>query len=116
MAEWRGFSNRDDPMGKIVILAGLLAGAAMFTGTPAKAELGCTCIKLGAPAMCTSGVTACTLQGGGVCVLPVQLHPDENASPAPPPPQNEENVSRMPVSATRLRLAAGPFVCLWPEG
>jgi hypothetical protein len=57
-------------MRKLLILAGLLVGAAMFTGTPAKAELGCTCIKLGAPAMCTSGVTACTVQGGGVCVLP----------------------------------------------
>ena len=62
-------------MRKIIVLAGLLAGAAMFTGAPAKAELGCTCIKLGAPAMCTSGVTACTLQGGGVCVLPCDYTP-----------------------------------------
>jgi hypothetical protein len=57
-------------MRKILILAGLLMGATLFTGTPAKADLGCTCVKLGAPATCTSGVTACTLQGGGVCVLP----------------------------------------------
>ena len=62
-------------MRKIIVLAGLLAGAAMFTAAPAKAELGCTCIKLGAPAMCTSGVTACTMVGGGVCVLPCDYTP-----------------------------------------
>ena len=47
MAYWRVFSNGDDSMRKILILAGLLLGAALFTGTPAKADLGCTCIKLG---------------------------------------------------------------------
>ena len=47
-----------------------LLGAALFTGTPAKAELGCTCVKLGSPVMCTSGIGACTLKGGGACVLP----------------------------------------------
>ncbi len=57
-------------MRKIVIVAGLLMAAALFTGTPAKAELGCVCAKLGAPAVCTSGVTACVSKGGGVCVLP----------------------------------------------
>jgi hypothetical protein len=64
------FSNGDDSMRKILILAGLLMGAALFTGTPAKANLGCECIKLGSAPMCTSGVTACTIKGGGVCVLP----------------------------------------------
>jgi hypothetical protein len=62
-------------MRKIVILAGLLLGAALFAGTPAKAELGCTCVKLGSPAMCTSGIGACTLKGGGVCVLPCSYTP-----------------------------------------
>ena len=57
-------------MRKLVILAGLLMSAALFTGTPANAELGCTCVKLGQPAMCTGGVISCTMQGGGVCVLP----------------------------------------------
>jgi hypothetical protein len=62
-------------MRKLLILAGLLAGAALFSGTSAKAELGCTCIKLGAPAVCTSGVGECTLSGGGVCVLPCDYTP-----------------------------------------
>ena len=70
MAYWRVLSNRDEPMRKIVILAGLLMGVALVTGSPAYAELGCTCVKLGSPAMCTSGVTACTFKGGGACVLP----------------------------------------------
>ena len=41
---------------QIVILAGLLMGAALFTGTPAKADVGCQCVKLGAPSICTAGV------------------------------------------------------------
>ncbi|MGH6683638.1 MAG: hypothetical protein ACRECA_06885 [Pseudolabrys sp.] len=62
-------------MGKIIVLAGLLAGAALFTGTPAKAELGCVCVKIGAPAACTSGITQCTFTGGGACVLPCDYTP-----------------------------------------
>ncbi len=43
-------------MRKIVILAGLLAGAALFaTGTPAKAWVGCECVKLGAASVCVPG-------------------------------------------------------------
>jgi len=57
-------------MRKIVILAGLLAGAALFaTGTPAKAWVGCSCVKLGAPAVCVPGVLECTALGG-VCLAP----------------------------------------------
>jgi hypothetical protein len=62
-------------MRKLLILAGLLAGAALFSGTSAKAELGCTCIKLGAPATCTSGISECTFRGGGACVLPCDYTP-----------------------------------------
>jgi len=57
-------------MRKILIGAGLLIGGALLTGTPANAELGCSCVKLGSPIMCTSGVGECTMKGGGVCVLP----------------------------------------------
>ncbi len=57
-------------MRKLILAAGLLLGVALLGGTPAKAELGCVCAKLGAPLLCTSGVTACTMQGGGACVLP----------------------------------------------
>jgi hypothetical protein len=66
-------------MRKIVILAGLLMGAALFAGTPAKAVLGCTCLKLGAPLACTSGITQCTFTGGGACVLPCDYQPPKMA-------------------------------------
>lgn len=57
-------------MRKIVILAGLLAGAALFaTGTPAKAWVGCECVKLGAAPVCMPGVAEC-LASGGVCLAP----------------------------------------------
>jgi hypothetical protein len=62
-------------MRKIILLAGLLASAALFTGTPAKAELGCTCVKIGSPVMCTGGITSCTMVGGGICVLPCDYSP-----------------------------------------
>jgi hypothetical protein len=62
-------------MRKIILLAGLLVGAALFTGTPAKAELGCTCVKIGSPVMCTGGITSCTMKGGGVCILPCDYTP-----------------------------------------
>ena len=57
-------------MRQIVIVAGLLIGAALLTGSPAKAKLGCTCLKFGSAPACTSGTTACTFKGGGICVLP----------------------------------------------
>jgi hypothetical protein len=66
-------------MRKIVILAGLLLGAALLSGTPAKAELGCICVKLGAPAACLSGIAECTFQGGGACILPCDYQPPKMA-------------------------------------
>lgn len=62
-------------MRKILVLAGLLLGAALLTNSPAKAELGCTCVKLAAPAACVSGVGECTFKGGGVCILPCDYQP-----------------------------------------
>jgi hypothetical protein len=58
-------------MRKFVIVAGLLAGAAFLftTGTPAKAWVGCECVKLGAPAVCVKGVLECSAMGG-VCLAP----------------------------------------------
>lgn len=58
-------------MRKIVIVAGLFAGAAFLftTGTPAKAWVGCECVKLGAPAMCARGPIECSASGG-VCLAP----------------------------------------------
>jgi hypothetical protein len=59
------------PMRKIVILTGLLAGTALLftTGTPAKAWVGCECVKLGAAPVCVPGVLECTALGG-VCLAP----------------------------------------------
>ena len=68
-------SNSDEPMRNILIVAGLLAGATLFGDTPAKAELGCTCVKISAPAVCTAGIGDCTLKGGGACILPCDYRP-----------------------------------------
>ena len=56
-------------MRKIVIVAGLLLGAALLTGTPAKAAYtGCACVKIGAPMACTATVADCNMKVGGVCL------------------------------------------------
>jgi hypothetical protein len=62
-------------MRKIVIGAGLLIAAALLTGSPAKADIGCECVKMGAPAMCTATVTDCNFKYGGVCVAPCAYEP-----------------------------------------
>lgn len=67
-------------MRKLILGAGLILGAALFFGsTPAKAELGCVCVKLGNPIACTAGIGACTLKGGGACVLPCDYTPAKKA-------------------------------------
>jgi hypothetical protein len=62
-------------MRKILIVAGLLMGGALLAGTPAKAEVGCLCGKIGAPAVCLATVTACNLKYGGVCFAPCTYEP-----------------------------------------
>ncbi len=64
-------------MRKLVLLAGLLATAALVPGAPAKAEamLGCECVKLGAPAVCTATVLDCNVKVGGVCLAPCTYEP-----------------------------------------
>jgi len=64
-------------MRKIVIFAGLLMAAALFQTAPVKAQamLGCECVRLGAPAMCTATVLECNFQQGGVCVAPCTYEP-----------------------------------------
>lgn len=57
-------------MRKIVIVAGLLIGAALLSGSPANAAVGCLCGKIGAPAVCTATVTDCNFKNGGVCMAP----------------------------------------------
>ena len=61
-------------MRKFLIVAGLLAGAALFTtgsATPANAWVGCSCVKLGAPAVCMKGPVECAATGGA-CLLPCE--------------------------------------------
>ncbi len=61
-------------MRKFLIVAGLLLGTALLTGTsstPAQAWVGCVCAKSRrARAVCVEGSGTCTLKNGGVCVLP----------------------------------------------
>ena len=58
-------------MREIVILAALLMGAALLTtGTPAKADIGCGCVKLGAAPVCTATIIECNVKVGGVCAAP----------------------------------------------
>jgi hypothetical protein len=61
-------------MRKIVILAGLLVSAALLTGSPAKAEVGCQCVKVGAPSICVAGVSEC-YKYGGICLAPCDYKP-----------------------------------------
>jgi len=59
-------------MRKILVVAGLLAGAALFTtgsATPAKAWVGCECYKINAAPVCMKGPVECTA-AGGVCLAP----------------------------------------------
>jgi hypothetical protein len=64
-------------MRKVAILAGLLLAAAFLPAGPAKAEvmLGCSCVKFGAPVVCTATVADCNLKVGGVCLAPCTYEP-----------------------------------------
>ncbi len=62
-------------MRKIVIVAGLLMGAAMFTAPANAAYVGCACAKLGAPMACTATVLDCNTKVGGVCLATCAYEP-----------------------------------------
>ena len=57
-------------MRKLVVLAGLLLAAALVPGAPARADVGCQCVKLGAPSACMPTVLDCNTKMGGLCVAP----------------------------------------------
>lgn len=65
-------------MRKLVVLAGLLLAAALIPGTPARADVGCQCVKLGTPSACVPTMLECNTKVGGVCVAPCAY------TPAPP--------------------------------
>ncbi|MGC1464549.1 MAG: hypothetical protein WA792_02345 [Pseudolabrys sp.] len=66
-------------MRKIIILTGLLFAGAMLAGTPAKAEIGCACVKLGQAPMCVSTVLQCNVKVGGVCLSACDYQPAKKA-------------------------------------
>ncbi len=66
-------------MRKILILTGLLTGMALFSGTPAKADLGCGCVKLGSPMVCSATVVDCNTKVGGICLAPCDYQPPKKA-------------------------------------
>jgi hypothetical protein len=61
-------------MRKIFIVAGLLMGGALLAGSPAQAEVGCQCVKIGAPSICTANVNGC-FKYGGICLAPCDYKP-----------------------------------------
>jgi hypothetical protein len=64
-------------MRKLIILAGLLLAAALIPGAPAKAVMGCECVKLGAHAVCTATVGECVHRIGGLCLAPCSYTPPQ---------------------------------------
>jgi hypothetical protein len=61
-------------MRKFIVVAALLTGAALLSGSPAKAEVGCQCVKLGSPSLCMAGIAECS-KYGGVCLAPCDYKP-----------------------------------------
>ena len=63
-------------MRKTVLLAGLLLGSVvLLAGTPAKADVGCGCFKLGVAPMCLPTVNECVSKRGGLCLAPCHIEP-----------------------------------------
>jgi hypothetical protein len=64
-------------MRKIVVLAGLLLAATLIPGAPAKAAMGCECVKFGQHSVCTATVSECTRKIGGLCLAPCSYEPQK---------------------------------------
>ncbi len=62
-------------MRKLVILAALPLLAVLGPSAPASAEIGCQCVKLGAPSVCTATVSECNVKVGGLCLAPCAYQP-----------------------------------------
>jgi hypothetical protein len=77
---WRSStaSQQGCTMGKIFILGGLLAGAVLFSGTSAKAWVGCTCVTGNSAAVCVSGPNDCAAMKGA-CLLPCDYQAPKKA-------------------------------------
>jgi len=57
-------------MRKSIVVAALLLGVALVVGSPARADVGCGCVKLGQNPMCTATVEECVGKIGGLCLAP----------------------------------------------
>lgn len=62
-------------MRKLLLVTGVLLGGALLTGSPASAEVGCACLKLGAAPVCVSSVAQCNRVMGGICIAPCDYKP-----------------------------------------
>jgi len=51
-------------MRTIIVLAGLAVAGLFFSSAPARAELGCACVKLGNAPVCTPSINSCWSRGG----------------------------------------------------
>ena len=69
-------------MQKILVLAVLVTAAALLSGAPANAEVGCGCVKLGAPATCTATINECMNKVGGLCLAPCDYVPPKKTAMA----------------------------------
>ncbi len=62
-------------MRNILVIAGLAVATALAASAPAKAELGCGCVRLGSPFVCTATIGECLTKVGGLCALPCDYTP-----------------------------------------
>ena len=61
-------------MRKFIVVAALLTGVALYSGSPANAAVGCQCIKFGSPSLCVAGIPECS-KYGGACLAPCDYTP-----------------------------------------
>ena len=67
-------------MRKILVVAGFALGAALLSGAPAQAEVGCGCVKLGSSPMCVASVNECLSKVGGLCLTPCDYQPPKKTA------------------------------------
>jgi hypothetical protein len=66
-------------MRKVIVLLAGVTLAATFAGSPAQADMGCGCAKLGSAPVCVPGVSECVNKVGGVCLAPCDYQPPKKA-------------------------------------
>ena len=62
-------------MRRFLVAMGMLAAVALLGGAPAKAELGCGCVKFGVAPVCVAAVEQCLQKIGGLCLAPCSYQP-----------------------------------------